>query len=106
MRASTPPVRPSTRIAGGGRRCRSSWVAAASVRKLKKAPLSTVSGTAVPLMPTVATARDPTIFTGNSSSSTWQAAPAVSGSARRTDSAADARPRAHASFAMACSLRW
>ena len=80
-RVSMRPVMPSMRMPQIGLAVSLSCAAAASVRKLKKAPLSTVSGTGVPLIPTVATAREPTIFTGISVDSTWQAACATSGKA-------------------------
>ena len=73
-----------------------SCAAAASVRKLKKAPLSTVRGTGVPLMPTVVTARKPTILTGNSSVGTWQAASASIGSANPNVAKARVPRRRHA----------
>ena len=80
MRTSILPVKPSKRMLGGAFfMTRFSCAAAASVRMLKDAPLSTVSGTDVPPMPTVATARDPIIFTGISNESTLQLADATSG---------------------------
>ncbi len=83
--ASTEPVRPSMRMPQGNEPTLScSCCAAACVRKLKKAPLSTISRTCVPLMPTVATARVPTMVTGMSRPLSLQsAAQLLNGSAAR-----------------------
>ncbi len=60
---------------------------------LKNAPLSTISGTGVPLRPTVAIARWSTIFTGNSITLIAQPARAAAGahSASATLAKASAR---------------
>ena len=65
---------------------------------LKKAPLSTVNGTEVPLMPTVATAREPTILTGICRDETWQTAWASTGKAATSAATATAQRRDRATL--------